>query len=94
MREYFRRASMSHLSGAPALHPEDAPSRRGRRSHGRPKFEANHLERWPAPNRIVAWHMDRMSRRKRMGQEGHARLSVSYRSYPAAALDLSSPTAP
>jgi hypothetical protein len=35
-------ARISRLRAAPATPLEDAPSRRGRRSHGRLSFEANH----------------------------------------------------
>ena len=43
MLEHFGRASMPRLSGATAPQLENAPSRRGRRSHGRLSYDANHL---------------------------------------------------
>ena len=46
MLEHVRRASIPRLAGAPDPHLEDTPPRRGRRSHGRLSFDANHLSIW------------------------------------------------
>ena len=46
MLEDERRASIRRLCAAPATPLEDAPSRRGRRSHGQLSYDANHLKFW------------------------------------------------
>jgi hypothetical protein len=46
MLEDERRVSIRRLCAAPATPLEDAPSRRGRRSHEQLSYDANHLPPW------------------------------------------------
>ena len=54
MLKHVRRDTIPHLSGAPAGHLEDASSRRGRRSHGRPRSGTNHPSSKASERRCLA----------------------------------------